>query len=100
MFHNDTLHTMPPAPSDEEIRQAVVRALERLKIEDAHLFKVGISERSLTFRLSLYLRDEFDAGWRVDCEYNRDGKYPKRLDAVRAYRITVDPNSKSHGDVY
>src|ERR1039458_2874303 len=88
-----------PLPTAGEIREAVNRALERLKAEDAHLFNVNVSERSLTFRLGLYLQCEFP-DWRVDCEYNRHGEYPKRLIEVKRQRQLDDPTSKTEGDVY
>ncbi len=88
-----------PLPTTDEIQNAVNRALDRLKAEDAHLFHVSVHERSLTFRLGLYLQNEFP-DWRVDCEYNRHGTYPKRLDAIRRERLAETPNARTEGDVY
>jgi hypothetical protein len=86
-----------PTSSVEEV---VLRALQRLEAEDAHLFDVGVSERSLTFRLGLYLQEAFGNDWRVDCEYNRNGRSPKRLDAIKQERLAINPDSKSEGDVF
>lgn len=57
---------------------AVVRALQSLLREDAHLLAANANERSITHKLAEYLQREFSE-WHVDCEYNRDGHEPKRL---------------------
>ena len=54
-------------------------ALQRLVDEDADLFTVDINERSITHRLAVHLTPLFPE-WDVDCEYNRNGHEPKRLD--------------------
>jgi hypothetical protein len=56
-------------------------ALQRLTSDDRALFVHNVSERSLCFRLGLYLQMEFP-DFTVDCEYNRnhsDPDYVKRL---------------------
>ncbi len=56
-------------------------ALQRLKINDRLLFTHNVNERSICFRLGLYLQEEFPS-FTVDCEYNRnheDRKFKKRL---------------------
>ncbi|WP_321529022.1 hypothetical protein [Sedimenticola selenatireducens] len=58
--------------------EAVLRSLQRLLDEDAHLLEVDANERSLTHRVGIYLQNEF-AQWNVDCEYNRDNHEPKEL---------------------
>ncbi len=88
-----------PLPTERQIRDAVQRALDRLTQEDAHLFSVNVCERCLTFRLALYLQSEFP-DWRVDCEYNRDGRFPKQLSEVKRQRRLHDPTSRTEGDVY
>lgn len=45
---------------------------------DIHLIEIDANERSITHKLAQYLTDEFE-GWDVDCEYNRDGHEPKRI---------------------
>jgi hypothetical protein len=58
--------------------KAVIRSLERLLNEDAHLLEVDANERSLTHRVAIYLQQELP-NWHVDCEYNRDDHEPKEL---------------------
>jgi len=55
------------------------RALAQLTNEDAVLFKFDASERSLCFRLAIYLDTEFrNFDFNVDCEYNRYYQDPSR----------------------
>lgn len=72
-----------PRSSTSRFTQADVdsrlqRALDRLAVRDAELFRKDVNERSLTHKLAEQLALEFP-GWDVDCEYNRDGDVPKRL---------------------
>jgi hypothetical protein len=56
-------------------------ALQRLTTDDRTLFTHDANERSICFRLGLYLQEEFP-DFTVDCEYNRnhdDPDYAKRL---------------------
>lgn len=71
----------PPRPSGDDIREALIKALKRVRDEDGHLLEVGVGERALVHRLGVYLeRDPLFAGWHVDCEYNRNGApVPKKL---------------------
>ena len=64
--------------SEEEIIQVIYHALKRLVTEDMHLFKSGVQERALQFKLALYLRELLKiaecGGVYIDVEYNRDGE--------------------------
>ena len=71
---NELVETGP----DRGVAEHVRAALSRLLLEDASLLKSDANERSVSHRLALYLEEEFP-GWNVDCEYNRDGHEPKRL---------------------
>ena len=53
------------------IKKAVIDALEHFYLNDRYLIDKNVHERSLTFRLGMYLQQEF-SGWDVDCEYNRN----------------------------
>jgi hypothetical protein len=53
-------------------------AIEELVVRDRTLFDVGAQERSIGFRLGLYLWRRFP-DWDVDCEYNRRDVYVKRF---------------------
>ena len=90
---------MPPEPSNDDMMTAVQRALEWMKVHDAHLFDVDGSERSLTFRLGCYMQQEFPK-WNVDSEYNRNGEVPKALKAVLEDVKRRKPDTKSKGHVF
>ena len=60
------------------VAEHVRTSLKRLIAEDAELFEADANERSISHRLAIYLEKAFP-GWHVDCEYNRDGHDPKRL---------------------
>jgi len=60
------------------IEKAVIRAIVRLKINDADLLDIDANERSVSHKLAEYLQQEFN-GWNVDCEYNRKMKGIKTL---------------------
>lgn len=95
MFPEHVIHE----PTNDDIRTAVIRALTRMVADDTHLFHVGVSERSLTFRLGHYLQCEFPR-WQVDCEYNRNGEVPKRLRRIREEMLAQNPDTKSKGGVF
>jgi len=82
-------------PSKSEIQDALLRALERMKNDDPDLFRINVNERTLTQRLALYMQENL-AEWRVDCEYNRHGDIPKRLDTLRRKRREVFPDIIVH----
>ena len=60
--------------NEDEVRQAVSVALERLKDEDDDLLRFDVNERSITHRLAVYLDEEIRDEWDVDEEYNREGE--------------------------
>lgn len=39
---------------------------------------MNVNERSISHMLALYLKAEFP-DWDVDCEYNKDGHFPKKI---------------------
>lgn len=60
------------------------RSFERLFDHDGDLFERGtngVHEQTLTFRLGIYLQQEFPA-FSVDCEYNRRGADSKKRDSA------------------
>ena len=46
---------------------------------DSHLLQIDSHELSLSFRIGLYLAEQFE-NWDVDMEYNRRGTEKKRID--------------------
>jgi hypothetical protein len=65
-------------PSVADMRQRTIRAIVQLYRQDYHLLSSNSSERSVTHKLAEHLQREFP-NWDVDCEYNRDGSFPKRM---------------------
>ena len=57
---------------------AVAKALSHLLERDSYLLEIDANERSIAYRFALYLQEQLPA-LHVDCEYNRDGIDPKRI---------------------
>jgi hypothetical protein len=62
----------------EAIESKVKIALDKLFRNDSLLLRNDANERSISHKLAEYIQTEF-IGWHVDCEYNRDNHYPKKL---------------------
>lgn len=60
--------------NEDEVRQAVSVALDRIKDEDDDLLRFDVNERSITHRLAVYLDEEITDEWDIDVEYNREGE--------------------------
>ena len=55
-------------------------AIATLYHKDFAIIEKQCSERSIVFRLGLYVAQNFETcGYHVDCEYNRRGAEPKPL---------------------
>lgn len=67
----------PELPSLEGIRQKFKLALQQFLSRDLYLIQAGTAERNVVATFHAYLREQFD-DWDVDCEYNRDGRDPKK----------------------
>ena len=61
-----------------QIEEKVASAVSDLFETDFCLFEVDANERSITHRFACHLDKRFES-WDVDCEYNRDGDGPKRM---------------------
>lgn len=70
-------HLVDSAPN-QNVAELVAGAIEQLLADDAYLFEVDANERSISHRLAIYLEALFQT-WDVDCEFNRAGHGPKRL---------------------
>lgn len=78
-------------PTRTQLEIALERACNRLAETDRILFERKANERSLSHKLAIYLQDEvknWEEGWDVDCEFNRDAQdtgedYAKQLDLVQ-----------------
>ena len=63
-----------------QIKRRIMLAIDNLRLNDNHLLKHNCNERFICHRLALYLESTFGKDFNVDCEYNRNGYDPKRLD--------------------
>ena len=61
------------------VKDKLLKALEKLQSEDRYLIENGVNERSISHKLAEYLQVEFP-DYNVECEYSRDGSYPKKLE--------------------
>ena len=62
----------------EEVKKRLGNAVHLLCKKDRWLLQKDVNERSITFRLGMYLQELFE-DWHVDCEYNRDGHDAKTI---------------------
>jgi hypothetical protein len=69
--------------------RAVLAALQLLLDRDLDLLLLDANERAITHRFAMYLQDELPE-WQVDCEYNRDGHNPKRVNLPHLYPADDD----------
>ena len=83
--------------TDEE---KLLKALEELYEKDGELLEIRASERSITFRLSIYLDELFrKEGLIVDSEYNRKEDKPKALVGKKyTYPDLIVHKRKTHED--
>ena len=77
----EVLLSEAPGPS-------VFRALCDLLEKDGHLLRIDVNERSIVHRFALHLQQHMP-NLHVDCEYNRDGVEPKRIE-----HFHLDPDSE------
>ncbi len=66
-------------PSLDDVRPRIIEAIVELYRHDRELLDRDANERSITHKLAEHLQDRF-SDWSVDCEYNRVGRDPKRLE--------------------
>lgn len=60
---------------------ALLNALDALIARDSYLLQVDANERTITCQIARYLAAELPQ-YHVDCEYNRDGVDPKKLQYI------------------
>lgn len=73
---------------------AVLAALERLVTSDAYLLIYDANERSVSHRFGVYLQSELPQ-YHVDCEYNRTGVDPKRVNNLRVKTDICDTDGRT-----
>src|SRR3989344_957827 len=64
----------------EEILGNTIKCFLEKEID---LFSIDANERSLTHKFAEYLQIFVGDVWKVDCEYNRYGDEPKKLDEIK-----------------
>lgn len=85
--------------TDEEklLKAKLLKALEKLYEKDGELLKIEASERSIAFRLGIYLDELFrNTDLIVDCEYNREEDIPKELRGKNIYPDLIVHKRKIH----
>lgn len=65
----------------DEIAHRIESAIAVFLSRDEYLIVNDVNERSLTHKFADFLQAEFPE-WNVDCEYNRLGSDPKRLNRI------------------
>lgn len=73
-------------------------AVDRLLCCDVHLLTVDANERSISHKLAEHLQSMF-TNWDVDCEYNRDGHDPKRVDLGAVDAFEGQKNASVYPDI-
>jgi len=76
-------------PSFDEVKAGVIDAFRCFYLNDACLVHINAHERSMTFRLGMYLQQIF-SGWDVDCEYNRNISEPNRIKSIPWQNVYPD----------
>jgi hypothetical protein len=74
------------AVDQDRVLRAIELAQQQLWDRDRSLLHLDAHERSICFRLAVYLAEQFPE-FDVDCEYNRnhaDEKYQKRVCATQS----------------
>ncbi len=74
--------------------RAVLAALEQLLVHDTHLLMVDANERSISHRFGVHLQAQLPE-FNVDCEYNRTGVNPKRIDHLHLETDIRDTDGKT-----
>lgn len=59
-------------------KKAIENAWSDLIKEDDQLLMKDVNERSITHKFAEHLKSQFPT-WHIDCEYNRDGIDPKKV---------------------
>jgi hypothetical protein len=72
----------------------VIAAINSLLTNDALLLQIDANERSIAYRLAMYLQAHIP-GMHVDCEYNRDGIDPKKIQHLGLYPEDDDTEART-----
>jgi len=72
----------------------VASALDELLGNDAVLLELDANERSIAYRLAMYLQG-LQPNRHVDCEYNRDGVDPKKIQHLGLHPNDEDTQART-----
>ena len=73
----------------DAMRAVVAQAIQEFAQHDMDLLHVKVQEETLAHRIAVYIERQL-RGWHVDCEYNRNLRYPK---------MRSDGNSRMRPDI-
>jgi hypothetical protein len=85
--------------TEEQVLEKIKIAIDFLLRLDAYLFEADVNERSISHKFATYLQNEFHC-WNVDCEFNRDGLDPKRLNLLSISSLEVRSDDVEAKTVY
>lgn len=74
-----------------EVLKKINNALDIFYQNDKNLLKIDVQERAIAHRLAAYLESLFEE-YDVDCEYDKHGKYTKKLEGIKE----CDPERKTN----
>jgi hypothetical protein len=67
---------------EADVKERIITAYLMVIKNDSHLLEADANERSMTHKLAEYLQKVFPE-YNVDCEYNRNGLDPKRINEFK-----------------
>src|ERR1035441_988365 len=82
-------------PTRATIKKRLLAAKQMFLANDSDLLHGSMSERAMTHKFAEAMQNVFRS-WHVDCEYNREGKVPKRIDLPEKPNKTVLPDIIVH----
>jgi hypothetical protein len=77
---------------EDDVKQCLIQSCKDLCAVDLDLLEVDANERSITHQLAIHIKKYFPQ-YDVDCEYNRNGLEPKRLDGLKTTIESDDTNA-------
>src|SRR4051812_22600469 len=78
----------------EDVENRLDRALARFTEREAYLLENNLSERCIASRLAMHLQEQFP-DHKVDVEYNRQGRAPKRLGLPEECADSINDNGEA-----
>lgn len=85
----------PPPYTVLELKNALLDSVKEVYRNDDYLIRCGLSERTLTVRLAMYLQQAFP-DYDVDGEYNKNLEDPKRYTRADGRTANAEPDVLVH----